>query len=204
MRPTEAAPPAAPFPVAVRDEREATREGTRRRLHAVAFDDPHRTLEAVKALREAGFEVHDVHAPFPVHGIEEALGLPPSRLGRTALAGGLLGAVVAFGLQVWTHAFDWPLVIGGKSPLALPSQVPVSFELTVLFAAIATVAGLLARRRLFPRVGHRPPTQPGPGVTDDRFVVVVVERDASYSAARFDAVLAELSPVEVTEGWRVL
>lgn len=204
MRRTEADLLAAPFPVAVRDEREATREGTRRRLHAVAFDDPHRTLEAVRALRAAGFEVHDVHAPFPIHGIEEALGLPPSRLGRTAFLGGLAGAVVAFGLQVWTHAYDWPLVIGGKSPLALPSQVPVSFELTVLFAAVATVAGLLARRRLFPRVGHRPPTQPGPGVTDDRFVVVVVERDAGFSSARFDAVLSRLHPVEVTEGWRVL
>lgn len=204
MRRTEADLPAVLFPAAVRDEREATREGTRRRLHAVSFDDPRRTLQAVRALRAAGFEVHDVHSPFPIHGIEEALGLPPSRLGRTALAGGILGGAAAFSLQVWTHAFDWPLVIGGKSALALPSQVPVSFELTVLFAAIATVVGLLARRRLFPRIGHRPPTQPGPAVTDDRFVVVVVERDASYSAARLEAIVAQLHPVEMTEGWRVL
>lgn len=178
--------------------------GTRRRVHALSFGDPHRTLEAVRRLRAEGFEVFDVHSPFLVHGMAEALDLAPSRLGWATFVGGLIGGTVAFGFQVWTHAIDWPLLIGGKSPLALPAQVPVSFELTVLFAAFATVGGLLASRRLFPRVGRRPASQPHPAVTDDRFVVLVVERDAGFSPARFGELVRLLGPMDVSEGWRVV
>lgn len=178
--------------------------GTRRRVHALSFDDPVRTLEAVRQLRGDGFEVFDVHSPFLVHGMAEALDLAPSRLGWATFVGGLLGAAVAFGFQIWTHAIDWPLVIGGKSPLALPAQVPVSFELTVLFAAFATVGGLLASRRLFPRVASRPAAQPHPAVTDDRFVVLVVERDAGFSPVRFRELLRRIGPIDVSEGWRVV
>lgn len=176
--------------------------GTRRRVHALSFDDPSRTLEAVRRLKAGGFEVFDVHSPFLVHGMGEALGLSPSRLGWATFVGGLFGGAVAFGFQIWTHAIDWPLMIGGKSPLAFPAQVPVGFELTVLFAAFATVGGLLARRRLFPRA--EPAAQPHPAVTDDRFVVLVVERDAGFSSSRFHALLPSLGPIEVSEGWRVL
>ncbi len=178
--------------------------GARRRVHAVSFGAAGEALAAVRRLRSEGFEVHDVHTPFPVHGMEEALGLPPSRLGRITLAGGLLGGTVAFAFQAWTHAVDWPLVIGGKSPLALPAQVPVSFELTILFAALSTALGLLVRAGLFPRADGRPAAQPHPAVTDDRFVVLVVERDGGFSAARLARVLESLRPVEVVEGWRVL
>lgn len=174
------------------------------RVHAVSFGDGLAALGAVRRLRAEGFEVHDVHGPFPVHGMAEALGLRPSRLGRMTFAGGLLGAGVAFGFQVWTHAVDWPLVIGGKTPLALPAQVPVSFELTVLFAAIFTVFGLLARRRLFPRIESRPAGQPHARVTDDRFVVLVVERDAGFSAERFRDLSGALGALETSVSWRAV
>lgn len=178
--------------------------GTRRRVHALSFDDPLRTLEAVRTLRARGYEVFDVYSPFLVHGMAEELGLPPSRLGWATFVGGLVGGTAAFGFQIWTHAIDWPLSIGGKSPLALPAQVPVSFELTVLFAAFATVGGLLASRRLFPRVESRPAAQPHPAVTDDRFVVLVVERDAGFSPAGFRELVRGLGPLEVSERWRVV
>lgn len=186
------------------DSAVASPTGSRRRIHTMAFDDPSRALAAVRALRADGFEVDDVHTPYAVHGMDEALGLPETRLGLATLAGGLLGAGVAFGFQFWTHAVDWPLVIGGKSPLALPAQIPVSFELTILFAAFATVGTFLARRRLFPRIAVTPPSQPGPGVTDDRFVVLVVERDAGFRPARLRELARELGPVETVEGWRVM
>ena len=185
------------------DSAVASSPGSRRRIHTLAFDDPSSALAAVRALRADGFEVDDVHTPYAVHGMDEALGLPETRLGLATLAGGLLGAGVAFGFQFWTHAVDWPLVIGGKTPLALPAQVPVSFELTVLFAALFTVFGLLARRRLFPRIDGRPADQPHPRVTDDRFAVVVVERDGSFDPGRFARLCAALRPVEVVEDWRV-
>ncbi len=174
------------------------------RVHAVSFEKAGGALSAVRQLRNEGFEVHDVHTPFPVHGMGEALGLPPSRLGWVTFAGGPIGGTAAFGFQIWTHAIDWPLVIGGKTPLALPAQIPVSFELTVLFAALFTVGGLLIRRRLFPRIDSRPAAQPHASVTDDRFVVLVVERDAGFSLVRFRELLEGFGPVEVTESWRVL
>ena len=183
----------------------AASESPRRRIHTLAFEQPGITLQAVRRLREEGFEVHDVFSPFPLHGMDEALGLPETRLGLATLVGGLFGAAVAFGFQVWTHAIDWPLVIGGKSPLALPAQVPVSFELTILCAAFATAGGLLVRRRLFPRLSAGgPPAQPDRRVTDDRFVVVVVERNASFSSARFCELGRALGSVEIVEGWRTL
>jgi ActD protein len=173
------------------------------RVHTLAFEDPDRTLDAVRTLKRDGFEVHDVHTPYAVHGMDEALGLRETRLGTATFAGGLAGAALAFGFQIWTHAIDWPLTIGGKSPLALPAQVPVSFELTVLFAAFATVGGLLARRRLFPRLAKVPAAQPDVRVTDDRFVVVVVERDGRFRRSRFLELARLLGSVETVESWRV-
>lgn len=179
--------------------------GSRLRVHRLVFDDPRLTLAAVGTLRAEGFEVDDVHTPYAVHGMDEALGLRESRLGLATLAGGLAGCAIAFGFQIWTHAIDWPLVIGGKSPLALPAQVPVSFELTILCAAVATVGGLVVRRRLYPRLSSaRPPAQPDPRVTDDRFVVLVVERDAAFSSTRFRELGRVLGSVQTVEGWRVL
>jgi hypothetical protein len=173
---------------------------SRRRLHSVVFADPEKALTAVGALRQAGFRIHDVHTPFPVHGMAEAMGLPETRLSYATLLGACVGLASAWAIQVWTHAFDWPLVIGGKDNLALPALVPVAFELAVLFAAFATVAALIVRRRLLPR--SAPEHQPRPDVTDDRFVVLVEESDAAFSPAVFQRVTHALAPEEVVLGWR--
>lgn len=177
--------------------------GVRRRVHTVSFDTPRKTLAAVRRFRADGFDVHDVHTPFPIHGMDEALELPETRLGFATLAGGLLGLATALALQGYTHVLSWPLHIGGKSMLAMPALVPVSFELTVLFAAFATVGALFARRRLFPRL-LEPISLPSPTVTDDRFVVVILESDAGFSIARFRETCRSLEPAELVEGWRVL
>jgi hypothetical protein len=136
--------------------------------------------------------------------MDEARLAQAERLGVATLCGGLIGCGAAFGFQIWTHAIDWPLTIGGKSPLALPAQVPVSFELTVLFAAFATVGGLFFRRRLFPRLAAHPAAQPDARVTDDRFVVVVLERDGRFRRARFLELARTLGAVDAHEGWRVV
>jgi len=176
----------------------------RQRIHAVAFDHPHKTISAVRALRKAGFEVLDTHGPFPIPGMEEAVGLRETRLPWATFVGGLAGSTLAFGFQVWTHTVDWPLNIGGKSDMAIPGLIPVGFEVTVLIAAIATVAALLFRGRLRPTFrGDIPARQPSPGVTDDRFVVLVIERDGGFSPDRFRALLDELAPIEVIDSWRV-
>lgn len=173
------------------------------RLHALVFDEPHRTLEAVRRLRAAGFEVGEVHSPFPLHGMDDALSLPPSRLAIATLVGGLLGGSLKLLFQGWVHVVDWPMNIGGKPDTALPALVPVTFEITVLVAAFFTLGALFLRRRLFPRLRpERAASQPDLRVTDDRFVVLVVERDASFAPERFASVVAGLSPERVIEEGR--
>jgi hypothetical protein len=179
-------------------------EHDRMRQHYLVFDDPEKTLAAVKRLRKAGYEIADVHSPFPVHGIDEALGWPDTRLPWATFFGGALGMCIALMLQLWTHASDWPLNIGGKTDVALPALVPIAFELTVLLAAFGTVGGLLARSRLTPtaRVGL-PPGQPLAEVTDNQFVVRVVERDGSFDLEDFDRMVKRLRPRKVMRNRRV-
>ncbi|MCK6590626.1 MAG: DUF3341 domain-containing protein [Polyangiaceae bacterium] len=173
------------------------------RTHVLLFDDPGRTLHAVKKLRAAGFDVEEVYSPFPVHGIDEALGLAETRLPYATLAGGALGLALAVAFQVWVHTKSWPLNIGGKSNLALPGLIPVIFEVTVLLAAIATVGTLLARNRLIRPGEVAPDRAPHPRVTDDRFAVLVPETSGSFSMARFNALCEELRPVERKDSWRI-
>lgn len=159
------------------------------RVHRVAFWDPDACLAAARKFREEGFHVEDIYAPFPVHGMDEALGLAPTRLGWATFGGGLFGLVAAVVLQSWIHGVDWPLNIGGKSYFAWPSQIPVAFELTVLCAAIATTAALLWLGRLIPRLarGLRG-GQPSSRVTDDLFLIVVMEKDASFDPEVFQRI----------------
>ena len=173
------------------------------RHHVLVFDDPERTLAAVKVLRSLGYEIGDVHSPFPVHGLSDALGLPPSRLSRATFVGGVTGLSLAVFLQLWTHARDWPLNIGGKTNLAGPALVPVAFELTVLLAAFGTVGALVVLGRLVPSLtGKAPASQPVKRVTDDQFAVLVVEQDASFSPAAFAQVCERLEPVQIRLDWR--
>lgn len=176
----------------------------RGRVHMLVFDEPHATVAAVRRLRSEGFDVADVHSPFPLHGADEALGLPPTRIALATLIGGLIGGIGKLAFQGWVHVVDWPMNIGGKPDTALPALVPVTFELTVLVAAFATLGTLFLRRRLFPRLVPAPaPRQPHPRVTDDRFAVLVIERDASFAPDRFRRLVEALGPVELVEDWRV-
>lgn len=173
------------------------------RMHVLLFDDPGRTLRAVKKLRAAGFDVDEVHSPFPVHGMDEALGLEETRLPWATLVGGAVGLTLAVAFLVWVHTTSWPMNIGGKSNRALPAIVPVIFEVMVLLAALATVGTLIVRSRLV-RPGDVPTDRlPHLRVTDDRFAVLVPETSGSFSMARFNTLCEELRPVERKDSWRI-
>ncbi len=117
------------------------------------------------------------------------------------LVGGIVGLGFAIWLQIWTHVHSWPLNVGGKSMAAIPAIVPVSFELTVLLAGLATFATLLLTCRLRP-TAQAPATQPHDRVNDDRFVVLVVEQDASFASECFRDLCDEIKPVEPVDIWR--
>lgn len=173
-----------------------------RYVHAVVFDDPETTVSAVRALRHRGYVLDDVHTPFPVHGMPEAMGLKETRLAYGSLVGGGVGLVLAVWFQIWSHSASWPLNVGGKTMSALPAIIPVSFELTVLLAGIATVGTLLVACRLLPRA-TAPSSQPIARVTDDRYVVLVAEEDGAFVWSDFAALCSSLGSTEVLKSWRI-
>jgi hypothetical protein len=167
-----------------------------RRFFLSAFTREEDVLAAVRTLRREGYVIADIHAPYPVHGLDRAAGLPPSRLGWVCGAAGLLGAGSMLWFQTWTSAVSWPLDIGGKPFNSLPAFVPVVFEMGVLLAGLTTVAAFLLRSRLRP--GKRP-ARDLPGVTDDRFVVIVEETDAAFDPVHVRRLCAGLGGVDQEE-----
>ncbi|HEY0732424.1 MAG TPA: DUF3341 domain-containing protein [Chitinophagaceae bacterium] len=103
------------------------------------FYDEQVLFPAVKAVRKQGYKLHDVYTPFPIHGLDAAMGLRDTSLHTAGFIYGITGTTVAFSFITWTLTTDWPLNIGGKPFFSLPAWIPIMFELTVLFAAVGMV-----------------------------------------------------------------
>lgn len=134
------------------------------------YTDDDALLKGIRQLRDKGVEIIDVMTPFPVHGLDKAIGLRRSRLSRVAFWGGTLGALIGFFFQVWVFTKAYPLNFGGKPYLSVPSFMPVAFEMAVLFAAFSIVFAYLIYFKLTP--GAKPVIHDERS-TDDRFLVVV-------------------------------
>jgi hypothetical protein len=167
-----------------------------RRILAGSFAHEQDVLLATEVARKRGWRILDVHTPYPVHGLDRAMGLAPSRLGLVAFLLGALGTALALWFQSWTSAVSWPLNVGGRPLRSWPAFVPVAFEVMVLSAGLGVVLALLVRCKLFP--GKRP-TRPLSGVSDDRFVLLLEEADAAFDAAGVRRVLLECGAVAVEE-----
>ncbi len=118
------------------------------------FGSEEAILAAARALRAKGHASIDLHSPVPIHGAEEALALPKSRVPLVALLGGVIGASLGYLLQWWTVAVDWPLNVGGRPPHSAPAFIPVTFESGVLIASLSIFLGLLFGFFGFPRTYH--------------------------------------------------
>jgi hypothetical protein len=151
-----------------------------RRLFLGVFADEEDLLGATAAARARGLRIVDAYTPYAVHGLDEAMGLAPSRLSRACLALGVFGVAVALAFQFWTSAVDWPLNVGGRPWNSWPAFVPVAFEVMVLCAGLGVVLTLFIVCRLFPGKGA---AMPAAGVTDDQFALVLEETDAAFDAA---------------------
>ena len=117
------------------------------------FNGPEATLHAAEKVRDAGYQKWDVHTPYPVHGMDAAMGLGDSRLGWLVLIMALSGLATATALMVWANGIEYPIIIGGKPPISIPSMIPICFELTILFSALGCFFGMLAFNQL-PRHNH--------------------------------------------------
>ncbi len=143
------------------------------RVHCGVFTDEARFVAAARACSDAGLQIVDAYSPYPIHGLDEIVGIPRSRLPWVTLTGGVLGLFLGFWLQYWASAQDWPINVGGKPWNSFPAFMPVAFELTILGAGVATVFTLLGRSGL---IFGRSPQRPIDGVTDDRFALAVRRR----------------------------
>ena len=167
-----------------------------RRLHIGTFDDDHQLLSAARACRAQGIEVVDVISPYPVHGLDEVLGVPRSRLPYVCFAGGVAGLALGMWFQYWSSATSWPLDVGGRPFDSFPAFVVVGFEMTILIAGLSTAGALLWRNRLWP---GRPATAGLDGTTDDKLVLVLCERDARLRTESYAALLREHGALDVRE-----
>lgn len=130
------------------------------------YDDDEVLVDAVKEARNQKLEIMDVFTPFPVHGLDPALGLTESRLHIAGFVFGLLGALTAFGFMSWVLVVDWPIIYGGKPYWAVLSFIPITFELTVLFSAVGMVIVFFTICGLGPGVSN---SILDPRITDDKF-----------------------------------
>jgi len=156
------------------------------------FGSPAELYHACERVRDEGFTKWDAHTPFPVHGLDKAMGLKRSPLPWIVLVMGLTGAALGFALQWWVHAKAYPLVISGKPYFSWPAYIPVTFEVAVLFAALGAVLGMLALNRL--PMHHHPLFQSSvfERVTDDAFFISIESWDPRFDPSGTRTLLESL------------
>lgn len=161
------------------------------------FPDPESLLAACERVRDAGFRRWDAYAPFPVHGLNDAMGIRSTRLPWLVLGAGATGAVGGVVLQWWTNAVDYPFLISGKPLWSIPANVPVAFEITVLLAAITTFVGMLMLNGL-PRFRH-PLFRVARfrRATADRFFIAVEAADPRFDARGTEELLRSLGSTAI-------
>ncbi len=163
------------------------------------FDNVADLYHGAEKVRDAGFKFWDCITPFPVHGLDKAMGLKRSIVPRFSLAGGITGFCTGMSMIWFMNAYDYPLVVGGKPYFSPMFAFPVSYELTILFTAFATIGGMFFVNRL---PMHYHPVQKYDKFyrgMDDRFFIVIEARDPKFNLGNTKTLLATAGGKEITE-----
>jgi hypothetical protein len=161
------------------------------------FDSAQQLLDATTRAREAGFTRTEAYSPFPIHGMEKAIGFNERLIPKFVFVAGLIGGSSAFAFQYWASAIAYPLNIGGRPYFSWVSFIPVSFELTILFAAFTAVISMLALNGL-PQPYH--PVFNAPSfvrASQDRFFLAIEAADPKFDVENTREFLIGLNPLEV-------
>ena len=165
-------------------------------LHAI-YDDDDKLLDAVKFLKKEGVYIEDVFTPFPVHGLDKALGLEPTRISIAGFIYGCIGFAFAIFMMNYIMIVDWPQNIGGKPSFSylenMPAFVPIMFEMTVFHAAHLMVITFYLRSRMWPL---KKAENPDPRTTDDHFLI---EISTDKPVAGLKKLLKDSGAVEINE-----
>lgn len=159
------------------------------------YDNPTALVRAAKKVRDAGFAKWDTYAPFPIHGIERAMGIRMTRLPWVVFGFAMLGLAIGVLLQFFTNAVDYPWIVSGKPFWSWPANVPIAFELTILLSAFAALGGMLIFNNL-PLLSHPLDLKERfARVTDDRFFLFIEARDPKFDEEETRQLLEATEPV---------
>lgn len=163
------------------------------------FGTPEQLLAAARAAHKAGYRKMDAYSPFAVEGVAEAIGFTKTRVPLVVLIGGVGGGVTAYGMQWYSAVIDYPLNVGGRPLHSWPAFVPITFELTVLFAAFAAVLGMLAMNRL-PKPYHPVFNVPEFKLASQtRFFLCIQSDDHVFDTKEVREFFLSLAPISVRE-----
>ena len=163
------------------------------------FDTPEQVLAAARKAREDGYRHIEAYTPFPVEGLAHAVGFRWTAVPLITLLGGLVGGLGGFGFQYWVSAITYPENIGGRSLNSWPAFIPVTFELTVLFAALSAVIGMMALNKL-PQPHHPVFNVPRfARASTDRFFLCIEARDPKFNLAETSRFLQSVNALHVDE-----
>src|SRR5271170_4661631 len=163
------------------------------------FDTPGAVMRAAEQVRDAGYRRWDVITPFPIHGIDKAMGVGRSRVPRISLAGGITGFCTGMSMIWYMDKFDYPVTVGGKPFFSPLFAFPVSYELTILFTAFATIGGMFLLNGL---PMHYHPVLNYENIrrgTDDLFFIVIERSDPRFNAENTRALLEKVGGSGITE-----
>lgn len=161
------------------------------------FDSPVELTHAAEQVRDAGYTCWDVYSPFPVHGMEDAMGVKATRLPLLVGACGLGGALVGLGFQFWVTHLAYPMVVQGKPPWAWEPLTPVTFEIGVLGTAFSALLGMFAFNKLPMWYHPLMKKQRFLRVSDDRFVICIETSDPKFDPSGTRTFLSKIGGKQV-------
>lgn len=163
------------------------------------FDSAQALVDAAKRTHETGYTKIDAYSPFPIEGLAEEIGFHHDEVPLVVLIGGIIGGLTGYLMQYWMSAVDYPLNIGGKPPHSWPAFIVITFEMTILFAVVSAVFGMLALNGL-PMPYHPVFNVPRFALASkDRFFLIVFSSDKKYDPASTRDFLASLQPRSLSE-----
>ena len=174
---------------------------TRKRVYGflAEFESASALYKAAEKLRDAGFRKWDCFSPYPIHGLDGAMGLKRSILPYLVFVGGAIGLATGFALTYGTQVIDYPTVVQGKPTniFTIPAFFPIMFELTILFSGFTVLFGLLALIQL-PRLNHPLfASRQFHRATDDGFFIAIEARDSKFSPNQTKELLAEIGGANI-------
>lgn len=172
------------------------------KLHSLTalFNTPDEIIHAAEKVSSDGYKKYDVHTPYPLHGMDRAMRLKPSKLGYITLLFGLSGAGLAMLLMYWTMTVNYPMIIGGKPFFPLPAFIPVTFEVTVLLATLSTVIGMLTFFFKFPDNDYPlHNTAYMKAVSSDKYGICILAEDPLFDAGKINELFKSLHSFSVEE-----